>query len=746
MAAGNGGKRTSRRRFLTGAAAVAGGVAAESLLPPSLRQALAAPLPPQAGGLGNIEHVIFLMQENRAFDHYYGMLKGVRGYSDRSAITLPDGRSVFQQPGTGALLTSAYYEPFLARNGRSLPPGHWDPNTIGGLPHDWDPQHQAFADGWHNNWIAAKEISHFLSRWLPGWLVALLQIPGFATTMAHYDRTDIPFHYELADTFTICDAYHASVIGGTNPNRLYHYVGKLGVEPDGTPSINNNANEGSDWGAHPGYDLVSLAQVLTAAGRSWKVYQEWDNFGDNGLEYLRTFREIGKKLVTAITSDDFDVIEHFYSKVSGYSTTSAQEEALAELEKNVANLLTDKERDLYERALQRARPGRLAEAFRQDVESGNLPQVSWIAAPLAQCEHPSGGTPVHAAYLIYQLLDVLGSNPDVWAKTALFLTYDENDGYFDHVPSPIPPPGTPGEFVDGAPIGLGFRVPMTVISPWSVGGSVCSETFDHTSTSRFVEQWLGVKNPNISEWRRQVCGDLTGAFDFATPKPWPGVSKQQQPDWDSPGFLGRWWPQPPWSDSDRGIPTQEPGHRFAKPLPYRPEVSAWLSDDGSSLEIAMIETGSRSTHLAAYAYKQEFDTPRHFDVSDRHIETVQLAGDEYRITVTGPNRFRRDFAGDRNGEAALVRVTSAADEKALTLSITLDNTHGSAALPFTIEAQAYGGGSKQVGVVSGGQTTVLWDATLAHGWYDLLITTTRDTSFQRRLMGHLENGAVSVSA
>jgi len=279
--------------------------------------------------------------------------------------------------------------------------------------------------------------------------------------------------------------------------------------------------------------VVSLAQVLTEAGKSWKVYQEWDNFTDNALEYVRTFREIGRKLVTAITSGSYDLIENFYSKVSGYST-SDQEEALAALEHNVATLLTDQERDLYTRALQRARPGQLADAFRKDVESGTLPQVSWIVAPLVQCEHPSGGTPAHAAYLIYQLLDVPGSNPDVWAKTALFLHYDENDGYFDHVPPPVPPPGTPGEFADGAPIGLGFRVPMTVISPWTVGGNVCSEVFDHTSTIRFVERWLGVKSPSISDWRRTVCGDLTAAFDFSTPKPCDRTGRPHQS------------PSPPW--------------------------------------------------------------------------------------------------------------------------------------------------------------------------------------------------------
>jgi len=119
----------------------------------------------------------------------------------------------------------------------------------------------------------------------------------------------------------------------------------------------------------------------------------------------------------------------------------------------------------------------------------------------------------------------------VWERTVLFVTYDENGGFFDHVAPPTAPKGTPGEWlttkpaiggnvgpggviIDG-PIGLGFRVPMLVLSPFSVGGLVCSDTFDHTSTLRFIETRFGVPVPNLSSWRREATGDLTSAIDFA---------------------------------------------------------------------------------------------------------------------------------------------------------------------------------------------------------------------------------------
>src|SRR5512142_2334974 len=100
------------------------------------------------------------------------------------------------------------------------------------------------------------------------------------------------------------------------------------------------------------------------------------------------------------------------------------------------------------------------------------------------------------------MVTALMTNPAVWAKSMMFLTYDENGGFFDHVPPPTPPPGTPGEFVGGAPIGLGFRVPTIVISPWSAAAGVCSDVFDHTSTLRLLETRFGVEVPNLSAWRR----------------------------------------------------------------------------------------------------------------------------------------------------------------------------------------------------------------------------------------------------
>ena len=164
--------------------------------------------------------------------------------------------------------------------------------------------------------------------------------------------------------------------------------------------------------------------------------------------------------------------------------------------------------------------------FQADVAGNTLPAVSWVVPSLLHCEHPALPA-AFGALGIVQLLDILTSNPAVWEKTALIISYDENGGFFDHVTPPTPPPGTPGEFLTvpldrvpaaggiTGPIGLGYRVPCMVISPYSRGGLVASQTFDHTSQLRLLETRFGVDVPNLTAWRRGITGDMTSTFDFS---------------------------------------------------------------------------------------------------------------------------------------------------------------------------------------------------------------------------------------
>ncbi|MEU4875765.1 alkaline phosphatase family protein [Streptomyces sp. NPDC021608] len=466
------------RRRLLGSAAGALGAAAVSLLPPSVQKAVAAGRPAR-GSLADVEHVVLLMQENRSFDHYFGTLSGVRGFADPAALTLGTGRSVFHQPDD--------------QNPRGyLLPFHLDTRTtsaqaIPSTSHAWSVQHEAWNEG-------------RMDRWLPAHRTA--DGANGPYVMGYYTREDIPFQFALAETFTVCDHYFCSVLGPTWPNRLMWMTGS--IDPDGQeggPVIRNSAPTPFTW--------TTYAERLQAAGVSWKVYQQEDDYGCNLLEQFAAFRD-------ALPGSD-----------------------------------------LYERGVRPQPEG----AFEDDARGDRLPTVSWIVPPGHQSEHPDF-LPAAGAAFVAAKIEAIAANPAVWAKTAFILNYDENDGLFDHVPPPTPPAGAPGEFVAGLPIGGGFRVPAIIVSPWTVGGWVASEAFDHTSTLRFLETLTGVEEPNISAWRRGAFGDLTSAFRFGSPQsPAPALPGDTAEQLSRAQEEVATLPRPTLPGAEQSFPAQEPGRR-----------------------------------------------------------------------------------------------------------------------------------------------------------------------------------------
>jgi len=412
-----------RRRFLQGGAALAGA----ALLDMRSRPAGAA-----QGGLRDIDHFIILTKENRSFDHYFGTLAGVRGFDDTTAIRQLGGRPVFDQDDAAA---HRLVLPFHLDTKRT------NAQRLQATDHSWHGQHAAWNGGRMDRWIDAHRVADGAHA---------------PMTMGYLSRADLPFYYALADAFTICDGYHASVLGPTHPNRYYLMTGT--IDPDGRqggPALDNVPRD-FRWETYP--------ERLERAGISWRIYHDIDDYYCNVVRFLDGFKAAAPGS------------------------------------------------PLY-------RNGRLDRPFYEflwDLRTGNIPQVSWVVPPSYASEHPDY-LPAAGENHTRQILEALWSNPKLWARTALILNYDENDGQFDHVVPPTPPPGTPGEYVGGLPVGLGFRVPCLVISPWSRGGFVCGDTFDHTSTLRLLETRFGVEVPNLSAWRRAVTGDLTAAFNFTLP-------------------------------------------------------------------------------------------------------------------------------------------------------------------------------------------------------------------------------------
>ncbi len=682
---------SNRRNFLH----LLGSGALAAAMPGSIARALAIPAHNKTGTIADVEHVIVLMQENRSFDHYFGTLRGVRGFGDPRAAALPSGDSVWAQPdGSGG-----YVLPF-----------HPKKKNLGlvfleDLAHDWNSTHAAWNNGNYDRWVPSKG----------------------STTMAHYVREDIPFHYALADAFTICDAYHCSMMGPTDPNRYHMWTGYAGNDGRGGGPVLDNAEAGYSWGTFP--------QRLQQAGISWKVYQDiglgltaqegWGftadayigNYGDNALLYFTQYQNARPGTPLAV----------------GAKTGTDVSQG-----------------------------GTLFDELVGDIANNTLPQVSWIVAPEAFCEHPNW-PPNYGAYYISRVIDALTANPDVWSKTVLLITFDENDGFFDHIVPPTPPqsraqglstvsvaeelfPGN-ADFAAG-PYGFGPRVPMLAISPWSKGGFVNSQVFDHTSIIRFIGAVFGPANPllvehNITKWRNTVAGDLTSVFDFRRPndKPasLPGTHRYVPKD----GLRhDSYIPQPP---HKQALPSQEPGQRLARALPYEFQVRGTIDMITETLNLRFDNSGAagavfqvRSGNGAGGPWTYTVGAGRYL-----HDSFPPASSGAYDLSVTAPNGFLRAYRGTLvRGTSANLSISLAYDKASVAIDVTVTN-NGPAATVTIVDAYT---GRKVAQTLRTQQSfDSRWTLAALYGWYDLIVTVDTDSGFGQRLAGHVETGRPSAS-
>ncbi|HEX3931385.1 MAG TPA: phospholipase C, phosphocholine-specific [Nocardioides sp.] len=672
-----------RRRFLQ----IAGGGAAMSVLTPSIARAASIPAARRTGSLADVEHVVVLLQENRSFDHYFGTMSGVRGYGDPHPAVNRNGRSVFHQPSGKKLRDEVLpFRPDLKDLGLAF---------IQDIDHGWESQHDAFAKGNHDRWVPAK------------------QTP---VTMAHLRRQDIPFHYALADAFTVCDAYHCSMLGPTDPNREYLWSGWVGNNGKGGGPMIENVSGPFGWTTYP--------QRLQKAGVDWKVYQDQGT----GLDAANFWGFTGDPFIGNYGDNALLFFKAYQSAVSG--------DPLYERARTGTDLDDHPNTSFFDQ-------------LESDVTGGTLPQVSWVVAPEAFTEHPNWPAN-YGAWYVSKVLDALTSDPEVWAKTVLFLTYDENDGFFDHQVPPYPSVGAlngdstvslahehyTGKLGSAGPYGLGIRVPMTVISPWSTGGWVCSETFDHTSVIRFMEQLFGVHEPNITPWRRAVCGDLTSAFDFSatqTAVPSLPVTTAYQPPPDATREPDATGVHPP---AKQHLPKQEAGSRPARALGYRLQVDLVVKKD--ELRFTLDNLGSLGAHLQARS-NDVAGAPYSYTLGAGHsLRPVLKTRGRFDVSFHGPNGFFRRFAGSTR--EPLLEVHGRRHDGKLVLRLHNRSEHR---LEVKV-ADAYAG-ARTVRVRAGAVREVRIGLTASRGWYDVLVTVPQHPHLVRALAGRFEDGRPGVT-
>ncbi|WP_407534133.1 phosphocholine-specific phospholipase C [Elizabethkingia miricola] len=770
-----------RRDFLKKSGMLLGGLGVSTVIHPSILKAMNIK-PAKGSTFYDAEHVVILMQENRSFDHCFGTLRGVRGFMDKYAFRKPDGKSVFFQKDRAGKT----YAPFNLdiKNTRAT----W----MSSLPHSWTNQQNALNKGKYDQWLLAKRSG-------------VKEYQDLPLTLGFYNRNDLPFYYQLADAFTVFDQYFCSSLTGTTPNRLFHWTGTIRAEKNGDVQahvVNDTVDYSRNvhWKTFPEMleenDIswrIYQNEISLSKGMGGEQEAYLSNFTDNPIEWFSQFNvkfspkhhEFVQKKITELKdklSKNPDNKERLEKELRYY------EEDLKNFDPKNWEKLSQKEKNLHNKAftinsgdpdfwsLEEIDPvngekmylpkGDVLFQFRKDVNEGKLPAVSWLVAPERFSDHPSSQW--YGAWFISEVMNILTKNPEVWKKTIFILNYDENDGYFDHV-VPFLPPNNPqqqpdihgeggAEYVDfkqkyfsteklyssekmEGPIGLGYRVPMVMASPWTTGGYVNSEVSDHTSVLQFLEHFLNKKKnknlhvENISDWRREVCGDLTSAFNQEKSKNLKLDFLQEKVFIESIN-AAKEKPVPnnfvALSDAEQNaqskyFPKQEKGLKPSNPLPYHFEINF------NSKGIDMQNHTEKATPVMIYNRKKlnedkEFLFPYTMFKKQGFNHAVS-SENGYDWEVFGPNGFYRNFEGDSDPKVE-VKLTQKSNGD-------VEITFTSAAKIITLE-NAY---TKQNQRIEPAKTPkVLIPSSKIGGWYDLKISTGNHNWI---FAGRAETGKVS---
>lgn len=716
----------NRRKFIKMSA---GAAAASAIWSSWLQDALAVEAHNASRSIKDVEHIVILMQENRSFDHYFGTMKGVRGFGDRFPIPLESGQRAF----------------FQSDGNKVIPPYHASRKTsnaalINGTPHDFPDMQAAWNQGKYGFW------------------------PKFKTpySMAYYTREEIPYQYALAESFTISDAHHCSVATGTDPNRIVFWSGSNFNPEKRAAGINctDHDSEPSNlrcWVTNkmpdPGYTYRgnafqwdTIPDVLEKAGISWRIYQDPNDNWTGAMHGCLAF-------------------ESFRTAKPGSS--------------------------IYENGMRHWSLQDLAD----QVKNNSLPQVSWVLPKQIDSEHPGApSSPYRGAGFTHEVLSAITANPEVWSKTVFFLTFDENDGLFDHVPAPAVPSynadgtlagkstidlagmyfhndkGTsrfPNPFnaisTDPAvrartrvyqderdtisgnirPWGMGPRVPLYIISPWSKGGWVDSQVADHTSVGQFIEKRFGVIIPAISPWHREVSSDLTSAFDFQNPNDPHFPEMPDMRNHEAMDAASKLLPRAI-APAEPSALFQEKGTRFSRPLPYRLHTRFLAKKPENKVALTFSNQGNAGAVFHVYDMHHLDRIPRRYTVgAGKNLadEWTPESDGAYNLEVFGPNGYFHKFSGNILGQEPEVSLNYNHKQGGIILDI---KNPGATQLTINIVSNAYNHAAPApFQLPSGKSKKLIWMLSGSGNWYDLSVNA--GSVYQHRLAGRVETGRPGIS-
>lgn len=859
-----------RRDFIKKAMLLSGAAGWNGIFPESI--ARAAAIDPAPGSTyADAEHVVILMQENRSFDHCFGSLKGVRGFNDPRAVELPDGNPVWLQ-------TNA--------DGKTHGPFRFDIKDtkitwMGCTPHSRSSQVDGHNAGKYDRWLDAKKLSSKAIADMPMTMGYYTRddIPFNYALADAFTVCDQNFCSAMTSTWPNRLFLWSGSVRGEQSGEAKAFIRNSIPWGEAHWTTFPELLEENDvsWAVYQ--------NDLTTGGGFGKGEREWlSNFGCNPLEYFSQYNVrfsprylAGLKQQVIDIPGEIDALKKVLTTPlpeAGETATTkkalerakaAQEKAKKDIAKKEEVLRTAQEnlkewspenferlsaeaKNLYEKAFvtnfgdpdyheletltyesggesreMQVPKGDVLHQFREDVNKGTLPTVSWVVGPANFTDHPS--TPWYGSWYVSEIMDILTKNPEVWKKTIFIMTYDENDGYFDHIPPFVAPdpkkPETgkcsPGidsgveyiyrdrELAEGisekeaceGPAGLGFRVPMIIASPWTRGGHVCSEVFDHTSVFRFVQDFLEkstgkkIEENTISRWRKTVCGDLTSAFRPFVDSPEKKLTPLERLPFIQGIYDAQFKPAPmnypaltaedianvkADPRSSVHLPQQEPGVKPSCALPYQLYADASLSVDRKTISLKM-EAGNEIFGDRSAGSPFNLQIPvKYADAPDtggglffNHVGSrsyAVIAGGtlsdswpvtnfedgKYALRVYGPNGFYRGHSGTVSDPAIRVRCEyerNPGDPGKLTGNIALFVSNGdpNQVLEVTIKDHSYGAKPivQQIPAATREPVKIVLDQSGSHGWYDFSLLVKGFEHFNKRHAGRVETGAASVT-
>ncbi|SMO86722.1 phospholipase C [Chryseobacterium rhizoplanae] len=775
----------NRREFLEKSSLLLAGLGTSSVLHPSILKALAID-PAAQSTFYDAEHVVILMQENRSFDHAFGALKGVRGFLDKRAFVKQDGHSVFfQKNDDGKYASPARLD---LRNTKST----W----MSSLPHSWADQQKALNKGKYDQWLQAKASGNKDYKNIPLTLGYYNRedLPFYYQLADAFTIFDQYFCSSLTGTTpnrlflwsgTLREQQNGKVKANV-VNENIDYDKARQAKWKSFPEILEQQNV--SWRIYQ--NEISLPKGMSGEQEAWL-----SNFTDNPIEW---FSKFNVKFSKGYYENIPNIITYLKQEIEKNPDQKKRLEAmLAEVQEDQVKYhpdnyskLSKEEKNLHEKAFTTnsndpdywkleigkdengerlvVPEGDVLFQFRKDVEEKKLPLVSWLVAPEHFSDHP--GSPWYGAWYISEVLNILTKDPETWKKTIFIINYDENDGYFDHV-LPFAPPVNPSqpvdmngkegvEYVDKSQeymsnsslknyekiegtVGLGYRVPMIIASPWTKGGFVNSEVSDHTSILQFLENFImkkykkNVHIDNISDWRRAICGDLTSAFNSSSVKA-PQMNYLDQKEYAKTINAAKNKPVPDlkwYSENELNgnlLEIQERGLKPSNPLPYHFHVNL----EGE--QIKMTNLKENGVPLLIYDRTQFNSTHYHFSYalySKQELSHAVHSG-AYDYEIFGPNGFFRKFKGNNISELEVILVNMTAKNQIELIIRTHKNKNASIHLE-----DLYGKTQKTI-TVQKPEEKIMIDLDKNKGWYDLKLTS---DECLWHFAGRVETGKVSVS-